>query len=235
MTKDSNLRYIPLTNGGFAIVDYSDYHLLSSIKWYNSNGYAISHDLVKMHRLIMQPTKEQLIDHIDRNKLNNSRSNLRIVTREGNVHNQKKRENTKNNYKGVQFIKKLNLYQSRCRMNGSDYFLGHYTSEKAAAHAYNVKAKSLSPYVLLNELADPIEALESMVNNDRVTIIPAERESRHKYIYWHKGHKKWIVVITRNNRRKYLGDFKLEQDALIARDNYFTAKPQTLFSFPDPA
>jgi hypothetical protein len=44
--------------------------------------------------------KGKIVDHIDRDKLNNTRENLRIVNKEENVHNQKKRNFTKNNYKG---------------------------------------------------------------------------------------------------------------------------------------
>jgi len=97
-----------------------------------------------MHRLITKAKDGELVDHIDRNKLNNTRSNLRIVDREGNVHNQKKRTNTNNNFKGVQFIKRLGLWQSRCRIYGNDYFLGYYKTEIAAAYAYNKKATELS-------------------------------------------------------------------------------------------
>ena len=64
-------------------VDDEDYHL-KQYSWYPSKGAVYGHigtKTVIMHRIIMGYTGELVIDHIDRNPLNNRKCNLRIVTR----------------------------------------------------------------------------------------------------------------------------------------------------------
>ena len=90
------MKEIILSKGDKTIVDDSDYEYLSQWKWYLSKGYAISNDKrKKMHRLVMNAKDREIVDHIDGNRLNNTRSNLRIVDKSGNAHNQQKRNNTK--------------------------------------------------------------------------------------------------------------------------------------------
>ena len=219
------MKEILLTKGNKAMVDDCDYEYLSQWKWYLSGGYAISNDKrKKMHRLIMDAKDGEIVDHIDRDKLNNTRSNLRIVDKQGNVHNQQKRVNTHNNYKGTQYIKRLGLWQSRCRMYGNDYFLGFYKTEIAAAYAYNKKAIQLSECILLNKFEIPIDELEKMLIADLSQRKPAEKKSTKKGVYWHKktgGMKcgKWEAKIRINGKYKSLGRFINEEDAISAVKN----------------
>lgn len=204
------------------LVSEIDFEFLNSKKWWISNGYAISWDKrEKMHRLILKAKNGEIVDHIDRNKLNNTRENLRIVNKEENVHNQKKRTNTKNNYKGTQFIKKLGLWQARCRIYGNDYFLGLYVNEISAAYAYNKKAIELSDKILLNKFDLSNEELEKMLISDLRTIQDAEKKSNQKGVYWHKKsgrmkNGKWEAKIRLNGKYKSLGRFDNEIDAINA-------------------
>ena len=74
---------------GVVLIDKSKISKLIKYKWRFKTGYAVSQcngKTILMHRLIMNfPDKE--IDHIDRNKLNNLRSNLRAVTSKENMNN----------------------------------------------------------------------------------------------------------------------------------------------------
>ena len=70
----------------------------------------------------------RVIDHIDRNKLNNSISNLRIVTRQQN--------NFNTNSKGVRYDKRYNNYQSRICVDGKSFHLGIFQTEDEARQAY---------------------------------------------------------------------------------------------------
>jgi hypothetical protein len=216
------MKKIDLNGKGFALVDDEDYDFLMKWKWYISNGYAIScTNRQKMHRLLLGATPEWLVDHIDRDKLNNQRHNLRLVTKEENVHNQRKRVGTKNKYKGTHFIKRLGLWEARCRMYGNDFFLGNFVSEEAAAHAYNLKAAELSDTILLNEIDLPIEQLDLMLIEERRQIKPAERVSNNKGVYWHKKTGRmargcWEAKVRIRGRYKSLGRYQDEWQASAA-------------------
>jgi len=220
------MKTIILTKGYSALVDDDDYDFLSQWKWYLSNGYAINNDgRKKMHRLVTKAKQGEIVDHIDRNRLNNTKSNLRIVGISENVHNQKKRSNTENNYKGVNFIKSNGLWQSRCRIYGDDYFLGLYKCEIAAAYAYNKKALELSDCILINKIDLPIELLEEKLITERVTYEHAENKSNYKGVYWKKKSGrarcgKWYAIVIINKKRHWLGSFINEIDAINAVKNF---------------
>lgn len=93
----SGTRSILLENtGNFAIVDDEDYEYISSFgKWYeNDGGYAIkktringANVTIRMHRLLAQAPKGLVVDHINGNRLDNRKSNLRCVSQQINSWN----------------------------------------------------------------------------------------------------------------------------------------------------
>ena len=87
------------------IVDTEDakifYDCKISIKQSGNTFYA-STKYGKMHRMIMNPkSSKEIIDHIDRNGLNNSKKNLRIVDVSINNRNTKIRKDNTSGRKGV--------------------------------------------------------------------------------------------------------------------------------------
>ena len=86
-TGDS-VRWIPLGDGFYAYVDAADYDWLSQWTWHMyEDGYPARYEKkrkIYMHREIMQPPKGMVVDHIDANRANNCRFNLRVCTREEN-------------------------------------------------------------------------------------------------------------------------------------------------------
>ena len=87
------MKTIKLSNSdNFVKVDDEDYPVLSRLNWYVSDcGYAVTDSPVKhlkMHKLIIGPIRQNaVIDHIDRDKLNNQKSNLRVVSQKENCRN----------------------------------------------------------------------------------------------------------------------------------------------------
>lgn len=73
--------------GATTLVDEDDLALLTRRFWQLSGGYVINSGGVKMHRHIIQAPLGKEVDHIDRNPLNNRKSNLRIVDRRTNARN----------------------------------------------------------------------------------------------------------------------------------------------------
>ncbi len=98
-----NVRCIPLDDGGYVYVDAADYDWLSQWHWHLYNGYAGRSEkgmLVLMHREIMNPPRGTIVDHKDGSKANNCRFNLRVCTREQNMHNKRKQTRSVSKYKG---------------------------------------------------------------------------------------------------------------------------------------
>lgn len=79
---------IPLSQGWSTVVDLDDFIPLIQFNWTaHSAGYAYrcgSGKSVMMHRQIMDTPKGMDTDHINRDKLDNRRANLRIVNRSRN-------------------------------------------------------------------------------------------------------------------------------------------------------
>ena len=131
-------KHIPLSQGKFAIVDEDDYWKLSKFKWsLDGDGYAIRGRTgstkgisytrfirvqgeniklrnIKMHQEIISAPDGLVCDHINRNKLDNRKSNLRIVTIGQNCMNRIKMHNCAVAYKGVS--KEGNKYVSRIQV-----------------------------------------------------------------------------------------------------------------------
>ena len=69
-----------------------------------------------------------VIDHFDRNKINNDISNLRHVTHQENCFNK--------DVKGYSWYKKCNKYQAQIMLNGKRIYLGYFKTEEEAHQAY---------------------------------------------------------------------------------------------------
>ena len=93
------------------LVDAQDNWLLQKYHWYiSSNGYVVAQETGKTHktrkklylqRLIMNPPEGKQVDHINLNKLDNRRINLRVATESQNKMNRKAQKNNKLGYKDI--------------------------------------------------------------------------------------------------------------------------------------
>jgi hypothetical protein len=136
---------IPLTQGKVAIVDEQDYAALNRWKWRALKGgltyYAVrsvGKDVVMMHRQIMAAVDQEYIDHRDLDGLNNRRENLRRCSHSRNHQNQRPRRDRKCKYKGVsRYADRPGLFRARIDNGTKRIHLGCFTSEEAAARAYD--------------------------------------------------------------------------------------------------
>lgn len=154
------MKFIELTKGKTTTVDDEDYNYLNSFNWHYSTGYAMRQPPRKkgkrtpilMHREITNCPKEKEVDHINGDKLDNRKKNLRICTRSNNGKNQSIQNRQKSSiYKGVSLIKSTLKWRASIKINGKQFNLGHFHTEKDAAIAYNNAAiKYFKEYSKLN-------------------------------------------------------------------------------------
>ena len=146
-------RRIYLGEGEWTMVDQKDYYRLGNSNWYlvgkKGKLYA-AHNVktdgslivqVRLHREIMQPTNDLLVDHRNGNGLDNRRANLRLATHTQNMHNCRKRKNATSQFVGVWLDKKRKLWESVIASNGKKIFLGRFKTEIEAAKAYDEAAR----------------------------------------------------------------------------------------------
>lgn len=120
---------------GETIIDKYHIELVRSRTWcLNSVGYAVS-DNILLHRFILNPNNNEIVDHIDGDKLNNRTSNLRIVTKSQNAMNSKIRANSRTGITGVHFDKRDSVYQAYISVNGKKLNLGRFKNIEDAKSA----------------------------------------------------------------------------------------------------
>jgi len=142
---------IPLSKGQFALVDEADFDWLNQWKWFYLNpGYAarsvrIGKKVIKilMHREITKAPKGMETDHINENKVDNRRINLRVCTKGQNNRNRGKLSTNTSGYKGVYWHKYSKKWTASIAYNGKKYFLGYFVDKKEAAKAYDKAALTM--------------------------------------------------------------------------------------------
>jgi hypothetical protein len=147
------MKEIPLTRGKVALVDDEDFDYLNQWKWHcTAFGYAARFDyslgrkhpiLILMHRLINRTPAKMATDHINQNKLDNRRANLRICTDAENHRNSGMRKDNKSGYKGVYRARGWKKWQAYITLNKHRLHLGYFINVEDAARAYDQKAKEL--------------------------------------------------------------------------------------------
>lgn len=139
------MKKIKLTKGQYALVDDDDFKYLNEVSWfYLEPGYAARSirqgtKIIKqlMHRVIMNTPKGLEVDHINENKLDNRRQNLRNCLVRENRRNRKSLRNNTSGYKGVCWYKKSKKWVAKISFNGKRYHLGYFDDIIKAAKAYN--------------------------------------------------------------------------------------------------
>lgn len=163
-----------------------------------NNGYLkvrIDDTKILIHRIVAfvflgldLEDSTQIIDHIDRNKLNNNVSNLHIVSKQSNCFN----TDAKNYY----YIKRDNRWIVRFRIDGKMFYLGCFLTEDEAKE----KAKEISKYQVIGDKFIKAEDV----------VIPKKDLKPNIF-------GKYVIEKKINKKRYYVGTFNTSAEAKQAR------------------
>lgn len=128
----------------FVLIDNSDFERLSQYKWAMYQGYAAREmvvsvnprvrKIIKMHREILGfPDFD--IDHINRNKLDNRKLNLRKTNKSANGHNRGAQINSKTKIKGVCFDTRTNKWRAYLTINKKQVYSHLFKDQQQATLA----------------------------------------------------------------------------------------------------
>lgn len=140
------VRAISLYGGRVTLVDERDYDSLIAYRWgVNGDGYVYRREWVGSRRVFVQLHRQVLaapvgiqVDHIDRDRLNNTRANLRLADPFGNAQNRSKTGlASSSRFKGVTLHRDTGKWQAHLKAFGRYHYLGLFESEIAAAEAYD--------------------------------------------------------------------------------------------------
>lgn len=133
-----------LPDGSSFSFDFNDFPLVSRYRWSRmKNGYfrtslgsrKAGHEL--LHRLIMQPPEGMVVDHIDGDKSNCCRENLRICSNADNTKNSSIHRTNTTGYKGVSYDPRRNIWSARICDGNQKMYIGSFNSPEKAAEAYD--------------------------------------------------------------------------------------------------
>lgn len=209
---------IKLVNGGETIIEKRDYKKVSKYRWFKSSlGYAHrqgwtgikpnrKHWTIWLHRVINKTPPHLFTDHINGQKLDNRRSNLRTVTKAHNSTNRPKIRALKlsSQLKGVSFHPSTRLWRARIRDGDYERTTYHKTEQQAALD-YNLMALDrFGSYAQINKLPEGIEPT-------------VRRKKTSKYIgVSETKYGRWTASIEIKGKCTHISVFETEREAALA-------------------
>lgn len=142
---------------GYVLIDAADAELVNQWRWHlRPDGYAArDNEVVDGKRIARLLHRELLglqngnpleVDHIDRNRLNDRRSNLRIANHADQMQNHSRQRNGSSKYRGVSWDKSHGKWFASVHTGGKSYFMGRFDNEEEAAAAALEGRRRLMPF-----------------------------------------------------------------------------------------
>lgn len=181
---------------------------------------------LKLHRAIFSKyfalNDKEILDHIDRNPLNNQKNNLRIATFSQNCINRTKSEECTSFYKGVSRDKN-GRWDSRLKQNRRYIHIGIFDNERYAAIAYDLVAqKKYGNFAVLNIPNANKEEIDLVIDLLRNAKQHVNCHSKYYGVTFDRKGNRWMsnVYLQPVKTTLYVGSFATELDAAIARDKF---------------
>ena len=141
ITQVMDTAFVDLPGGNVAVIDAADIDRVSSVSWHENNGYGRTGPRAGrsyMHHFILgwNGTRRVNVDHINRDKLDNRRSNLRIVSVGDNNNNfSPTRKNNRSGHCGIFWDQGRGRWLASARVNGKSRHIGRFVDQDDAITA----------------------------------------------------------------------------------------------------
>jgi hypothetical protein len=137
------MKKIKLTQNKYALVDNEDFDYLNQFHWQFDGFYAgrcirinNKKTRIRMHRELVNVSKGLVTDHINKNKLDNRKKNLKICTQSENQKNMKKFITNKSGVTGVYWDNERNKWAVQKCFNGKRKMIGRFDELIKAEKVY---------------------------------------------------------------------------------------------------
>jgi len=153
---------VKLSNGVDFAVSYEDEDLVKRYRWHiGGNGYvvtAVNGERKYLHKMIAGVDDSTVVDHINRCKMDNRRTNLRIANKSLNAANAKIRcDNVITGHKNIKFDKRHNNYVVRVTKDGITHYGGAHKNIFDAIYAANAKREELfGEFAYFDDYIEPL-------------------------------------------------------------------------------
>ena len=155
--------------GNHFLVSNEDYEAVKEHCWHEAaTGYVVAKingSLVTLHNFILNFPKET-VDHINRNRLDNRRTNLRTVTQQQNTMNRSIQGNNKSGVAGVYFDKSRGKWVGSLSLGDKKYFKRFANKGDAIEYRLSLEIEHFGNYAPQRTPAE-IERLNSMWKEDK--------------------------------------------------------------------
>ncbi len=214
------MKLIYIYGGLVARVSDEDYETLSGFRWHmNSGGYAQrnlkletgGHVCITMHQCVMAAPSGMQVDHKDGDKLNNTRENLRVCSPSQNQRNRKGLRGRK--LKGV--YPNGAGWQALVRGLGEPIYVGTFSTQEAAARAYDRAAHEIEPEFAHLNFDDGIWTAEQLDKFRLKKPVPVSG-----FTGVSKNGNGWAARLKSGKKFIHIGQFKTQEDAAKARESY---------------
>ncbi len=148
-----------ISTGEIVLIDAADLPLVAGFKWRSTRThsgnvtYAVTsfrkytprrqEVILRMHRVILDAPRGVLVDHVNKNGLDNRRANLRLATQSQNQANVRANRANTSGFKGVHLSKNKgsDTWVASIQVDSTYLYLGSFRTREEAAAAYDVAAK----------------------------------------------------------------------------------------------
>jgi len=139
-----------------AVVSLEDILSVLTVNWWITEyGYVrgkVGGRYVFLHRFLLNPKRNEFVDHKNRNKLDCRRENLRICTKAQNSMNRDTPKNNRAGYTGVSFEVRRGKYRAYIKIDGKQKWIGYFNDfESAKAARMSVEQELFGEFAPQNE------------------------------------------------------------------------------------